>query len=31
MVEKARAWQAAVARGLRKSLNEDNANNDHAA
>ena len=31
MVEKARAWRAAVARGLRKSLSEAHANNDHAA
>jgi hypothetical protein len=30
MVERARAWQAAVARGLRKSLNDADANADHA-
>jgi hypothetical protein len=31
MVEKARAWREAVARGLRTSLTADNPNTDHAA
>jgi len=31
MVEKARAWREAVARGLRKSLTGADANADHAA
>jgi hypothetical protein len=31
LVEKARAWRAAVARGLRKSLSDPDANADHAA
>ena len=31
MVEKARAWREAVARGLRQSLTDADANADHAA
>jgi hypothetical protein len=31
MVQKARAWREAVARGLRTSLTADDANADHAA
>ena len=31
MVDKARAWREAVARGLRASVTADDANADHAA